>query len=108
MLLHLRRGQAAEALPYYERALKAFRRLEPRYHDEHLGARLNYGVCLDHVGRYEDALRTFRDVGRTPPHPAAAFRNAAVLLQREGRTDEVDAVLSEGIAWHPEDAASPR
>jgi tetratricopeptide (TPR) repeat protein len=108
VLLHLRRGQAALALPYYEQALQAFRRLEPRYHDEHLGARINYGVCLDQVGRYDDALRTFLDVGRTPPHPAAAFRNAAVLLQREGRTDEVEDVLSEGIAWHPEDVALSR
>jgi tetratricopeptide (TPR) repeat protein len=108
VLLHLRRGNAALALPYYEQALQAFRRLEPRYHDEHLGARINYGVCLDQVGRYDDALRTFLDVGRTPPHPAAAFRNAAVLLQREGRTDEVEDVLSEGIAWHPEDVALSR
>jgi tetratricopeptide (TPR) repeat protein len=107
-LLHVRRGRPAEALPFYERALSAFRRLEPRYHDEYLSARLDYGVCLDQLGRHDQSLRIFLEVAATPPHPAAAFRNAAVVLQRAGRYAEVEKVLLEGIGWHPEDPVLPR
>jgi predicted Zn-dependent protease len=47
-------------------------------------------------------------VARTPPHPPAAFRNAAVLLQRGGRFHDVEAILTEGIGWHPEDPVLTR
>jgi protein O-mannosyl-transferase len=103
MLLHLRRGRPAEALPYYERALAAFERVEPRHHDRYLTTRINYAVCLDQIGRHEEAVRTLLEVARTPPHPPAAFRNAAVLLRRAGRHGEVEAVLAEGVRRHPED-----
>jgi tetratricopeptide (TPR) repeat protein len=108
VLLHVRRAHPADALPYYERALAAFRRLEPRYHDEHLNAWINYGACLDQVGRHADALQVFLDARRTPPHPARAFANAAVLLQQEGRFRDVEAVLVEGLGWHPQDAVLSR
>ena len=108
VLLHLRRGRPAEALPYYERALAAFQRLEPRYHDDHLSCRVNYAVALDQLGRHEEAVRILVDVARTPPHPKAAFRNAAVLLERLGRTTDVEEILIEGTARHPEDALLAR
>ena len=108
VLLHVRRGRPADALPYYERALAVFRKLEPRYHNEHLSALINYGACLDQVGRHREALQAFLHARRTPPHPARAFANAAVLLQREGRAGDVEAVLQEGLAWHPQDAALAR
>jgi len=108
VLLHVRRGRPAEALPYYERALVAFRKVDPRYRDEHLSAWINYGACLDQVGRHDDALRAFLEARRMPPHPARAFANAAVLLQREGRAQDVEAVLLEGLGWHPQDAVLAR
>lgn len=103
LLLHLRRERPVDALPYYERALTAFEHVEPLHHDRYLNTRINYAVCLDQVGRREDALRVLLEAARTPPYPPAAFRNAAVLLLRAGRYRELEAILAEGTRRHPED-----
>lgn len=107
VLLHARRRQPARALPLYEQALSAFAG-RAGYTEEAAQTRVNHGACLAELGRTQEALATFLAAAESPPYPAEAARNAAVLLRAAGRLGDAERVLRSGATRHPEDAGLAR
>ena len=84
---YYRRGNYAEAEPYFRKALSTA--------PEHQQAGMNLAlVSLRHQGHFEESYKTFaRVVG-----PAAAHSNVGVLLAKAGRTDEARQEFRQALA----------
>lgn len=103
VLLHQGRGQPEAALAPYRAALERFERQPGGEPLAVARAREGYAACLAATGQFEAALSIFLAQAEAPPYPAAAVRNAAVLLRRLGRTDELAGLLEGAVARNPSD-----
>ncbi len=103
VVLLTRLHDPAGALPLYEKALARFTS-RPDLAQDAAEARINYGTALFQVGRGDEALAAFLGAAGEPPYPAAAARNAAVLLAGRGDYAGAARVLTAARERHPEDA----
>lgn len=92
---HDRKGEEAEAIPEYERAISL-----GLSGDHRRGALLGLGSSLRNVGRGADAVRTLRGAVEEYPQDACMRCFLALALSSAGRADEGVAVLLELALRH--------
>jgi tetratricopeptide (TPR) repeat protein len=66
----------------------------------------NLGVLLKDQGRYDEAVKEWRDTIRADPDDAAAHYNLGVLLKDQGRYDEAEKEYRDAIRADPDLAAA--
>lgn len=88
--------QSAEALRYATAALA----LRP----ESPGVRVNLGIALQDLGRFEEAITQFREAARLRPDYAAAYNQLASVLDDQGKLDEAVAMYRKALEVAPDDA----
>ena len=94
----LERGQAEEALPHFEAALRANAKVPE--------IRIGLGLALSRVGRDDEAVATYEAALRADPKSADAESNLGELLRRAGRVEEAIAHLERAVAFEPRLAAA--
>ncbi len=77
---HLERGELAEAVASYDRALA----VDPGYGEAHA----NRAAALRELGRLDEALASAREAARLSPGEPGALFALAALLDESGRTDD--------------------
>ena len=94
-------GQAWQAAGKPDRAMEAFRRAIGLAPDE-TNLLFGQGAALEALGRIPDAAATFRDAARRNPEDASAFNNLSVDLGRMGDAKGAEEALREAIRLQPE------
>ncbi|MBF0187185.1 MAG: tetratricopeptide repeat protein [Magnetococcales bacterium] len=84
----------------YQPALnKLTRHLKSRPHDPE--ARFQLGIVQTEMRRYDDAIRTFRELSEDHPKLPEPYNNLAVLLANREKYNEARAALLKAIETHP-------
>jgi tetratricopeptide (TPR) repeat protein len=94
----LERGQAEEALPHFEAALRANAKVPE--------IRIGLGLALSRVGREDEAIDAYEASLRADPESADAESNLGELLRRTGRVAEAIDHLERAVAFEPRLAAA--
>ncbi len=93
----LGRARAAYGLGNAGAAIATLEELKRRWPDfKSADGHLLYAMALDKVGRYDEALANYADVGQYFPGPEPRVRQAQ-LLQRLGRGDEARALAEDVV-----------
>ncbi len=92
---HDRKGEEAEAVPEYERALELG--LDG---DDRRGAHVGLGSSYRNVGRYADSVRILESAVKEWPEDASLPCFLALALTSAGRSDEAVSVLLELALRH--------
>lgn len=90
----LQRGQASEAFPYCERAV----RLAPNDAE----VRKNYGLALADTGQYDQAISQLNMAVQMRPNFDKAYNNLGKALWGKGQYDEAIAAYQKAIAITPD------
>lgn len=90
---HLRRGDTAQALQAFERAI----RLRP----DSVGTLVNASVAYSRAGKPADAERVLRQALQYGPQNAAVQFNLGLLLAEAGRPEEAQKALRAALAADP-------
>lgn len=90
------KGKFAEAISYYERAIKQW----PDYVDAHF----NLAEDLRRVGRYEEAAKEYEFVLHHSPRDAYAHAGLASVLVAKGRLKEAIDRYEQALVIRPDDA----
>lgn len=99
-------GLEAEAVPFYEHALKApDSKLSP---EDRRGALLGLGSTLRILGRYEEAVTTLRGAAEQFPHDGALRTFLAMALFNTGEHHESARLLLHLVAATSEDPSVRR
>jgi len=88
--------QTAEALRYATAALA----LRP----ESPGVRVNLGIALQDLNRYDEAIAQFREAARLRPDYATAYNQLGSVLDDQGKLDEAVAMYRRALEIAPNDA----
>ena len=88
-----RRGNAAEAMSCFERAIE----LKPDLAEAHT----SFGVALASQGQSDEAIAAFKEAIVVAPDYAEAYYDLGIALDRSGRTDEAIGQFREAIRLKP-------
>jgi tetratricopeptide (TPR) repeat protein len=92
----LQRGETAEALPHFQRAVE----LQPD--DE--ASQKNLGSALLQEGKVADSITQFQIALNLRTNDVGAMNNLALAYSRQGKTDEAIAEYEESLVIQPDDA----
>ena len=92
-VLHLKRGQAAEAAEMIGRAI-ALDSKQEQFHT-------NYAAALFHAGRAAEAESVYRGAAERAPHNIEIYKNLSALLNGQGKTEDAVECLKLGIRANP-------
>jgi tetratricopeptide (TPR) repeat protein len=92
-LLALRQQRPAEALPLFERALKA----EPSY----APYQVNFATALNAAGRTDEAVAWLRKAIAQDPSLEPAYRRLGEIMRQRRRPDELRAVFESYLKFMP-------
>ena len=106
LAIHLKeRGRAADAAPFLDRAVAAYRtaiRLKPDY----AWAHSKLGVALAGQGKVDEAVAAYRTAIRLKPDDAIAHSNLGRALAAQGKLDEAVAAYRTAIRLQPDFAVA--
>lgn len=91
----LRRRRFEDAIPHLERACVV--------DEQHGEARLNLGMCLDELGRCEEALEVYDEALALIPDAVFLHGNRGNSLRKLGRLDEALASYERALSIAPDD-----